>query len=134
LTVQGGRTDVQQLVRRRLGEGVVIASCLLLAGCGGSGRDRGAIPSDASVKDFCKAGDTFARATKFSDGVKAAGELRSTGTPTSIPGAARDGFELVVELVTKSKDQPDLEKRYARLTASQKKSVDKLDAYIAKTC
>jgi PBP1b-binding outer membrane lipoprotein LpoB len=116
-------------VRRRLEAGAVIAGCVLLAGCGGGG-----IPEDASVKEFCKAGDAFAKATKFPDGVKAANELHDTGTPKGIPDDARDGFELVVKLVTDSDDQADLEKRYKKLTATEKKSVEQLDAYIAKTC
>jgi hypothetical protein len=40
----------------------------------------------------------------------------------------------VVKLVTDSDDQADLEKRYKKLTATEKKSVEQLDAYIAKTC
>jgi hypothetical protein len=116
-------------VRRQLGAGAIIAGCALLAGCGGGG-----IPEDASVKDFCKAGDSFSKATKFPDGVKAANGLHDTGTPKGIPHDARDGFELVVRLVTDSDDQADLEKRYKKLTATQKKSVQQLDAYIAKTC
>ena len=115
--------------RRRLAAAAVIAGCVLLAGCGGSD-----IPEDASVKEFCKAGDTFARATKFSDGVKAADDLHDTGTPKGIPGDARDGFELVVELVSDSDDQADLEKRYKKLSAKQKKSVEELDDFIAKKC
>ena len=117
-------------MRRPLGAGAVIAGCVLLVGCGGGG----GIPEDASVKEFCKAGDTFSKATKFPDGVKAANELHDTGTPKGIPDDARDGFELVVKLVTDSDDQADLEKRYKKLTATQKKSVQQLDAYIAKTC
>lgn len=116
-------------VRRRLllGAGVVLA--LTLSGCGGSG-----IPSDASVKDFCKAGDRFATASKFSEGVKAAGQMRDTGTPKHIPAGARDGFETVVRIVTDAKDQADLEKRYGKLTDAEKKSIDALDGYIKKTC
>ena len=115
--------------RRRRAAAAVVAGCVLLAGCGGS-----EIPDDASVKKFCKAGDTFARAKKFSDGVKAADDLQDTGTPKGIPGDARDGFELVVELVSRSDNQADLEKRYKKLSAKQKKSVEELDAFIAKKC
>jgi hypothetical protein len=116
--------------KRRLGAGAAMTACVLLAGCGGGG----GIPDDASVKDFCKAGDSFAKATKFHDGVKAADKLHDTGTPKGIPADARHGFELVVKLVTDSDDQADLEKRYKKLTGTQKKSVEKLDDYIAKTC
>jgi hypothetical protein len=115
--------------RRRLAAAALVAGSVLLAGCGGSD-----IPDDASMKDFCEAGDTFARATKFSDGVKAADGLHDTGTPKGIPGGARDGFELVVEIVSKSDDQADLEKRYKKLSAKQKKSVEQLDDFIAKKC
>jgi hypothetical protein len=125
-----GRPSVHAWRRRRLGAGSLVAVCVLLAGCGSSG----GIPDDASVKEFCKAGDTFSKATKFPDGVKAADDLHDTGTPKGIPADARDGFELVVKLVTDADDQADLEKRYKKLTATQKKSVEQLDAYIAKTC
>jgi len=116
--------------RRRLGAVAVVAACVLLVGCGGEG----GIPANASVKEFCKAGDTFAKASEFSAGVEAADRLHDTGTPKGIPSDARDGFELVVQLVGDSKNQADLEKRYKKLTTKQKKSVEELDAYIAKTC
>jgi hypothetical protein len=120
---------VSTTLRRWSLPGASAVLALTLAGCGGSG-----IPGDASVKDFCKAGDTFATATKFSEGVKAARRLHDTGTPKRIPADARAGFELVVRLVSEAKDQADLEKRYNRLTAAQKQSIEKLDGYITKTC
>jgi hypothetical protein len=98
-----------------------------LAGCGG-------IPKDASVKDFCAAGNKFSSATTYAAGVKAAKSLHDTGTPKKIPASARKGFEVVVEMVTGSKDTKDLQKRFAKLSAAQKKSMDNLDAYIRKTC
>jgi hypothetical protein len=116
-------------VRRRLSLVATIASGVLLAACGSSG-----IPTDASIKEFCKAGQRFSTVTKFDDGVKAADTLHDTGTPKGIPADARDGFELVVQLVTDAKDQADLEKRYNKLTDTQRKSVNALDAYIAKSC
>jgi hypothetical protein len=121
---------VEAWVWRRLVPGAAVAACLLVAACGGGG----GIPTDASVKTFCSASDRFAKSTKFTDGLKAADRLRETGTPKGIPADARDGFELVVQLVTESKDQSGLEKRYKALSAKQKGSVQKLDAYIAKTC
>jgi hypothetical protein len=98
------------------------------AGCGGG------IPKDASVKDFCTAGQTFAAANQFDAGVKAAKRLHDTGTPKGIPSDARNGFELVVRLITDSKDQTELERRYKVLTQNQKDSVQSLDSYITKTC
>ncbi len=99
-----------------------------LAGCGGG------IPKDASVKDFCAAGNKFSSATTYGAGVKAAKSLHDTGTPKKIPASARKGFEVVVEMVTGSKATKDLQKRFAKLSAAQKKSMDNLDAYIRKTC
>jgi hypothetical protein len=115
--------------RRLLSLGAAFASGAVLVGCGSAG-----IPADASVKDFCTASNKFATVTKFADGVKAADKLHDTGTPKSVPADARSGFELVVRLVTDSKNQAGLEKSYNKLTDAEKKSVDALDAYITKTC
>ena len=121
---------MQTRVGRRLTSlGVAVVSGAVLVACGSSG-----IPTDASLKEFCKAGQKFSTVTKFDDGVKAADTLHDTGTPKGIPADARDGFELVVQLVTDAKDQADLEKRYNKLTDKQKKSVNALDTYIAKSC
>jgi hypothetical protein len=128
--VEGSRTVVRMTRRRWLLPGPLLVVALALTGCGGGS----GIPDDASVKDFCRAGDGFAAATKFSEGVKAAAKLHDTGTPKHIPADARRGFELVVRMVTDAKDQADLEKRYNKLTAKQKKSIDKLDGYLTKTC
>lgn len=117
------------VTRRLLSLGAAIASAAVLVGCGSPG-----IPTDASVKDFCTASDKFAAVTKFADGVKAADRLHDTGTPKNVPADARAGFELVVGLVTDSKDQADLEKRYNKMTDTEKKSVNALDAYIGTTC
>jgi hypothetical protein len=117
------------MLRRWPLPGASLALALTLSGCGGSG-----IPDDASVKDFCAAGDAFAAVKKFSEGVKAAKQLHDTGTPKRIPSDAREGFELVVRMVSEAKDQADLEKRYGTLTAAQKKSIDALDGYLTKTC
>jgi hypothetical protein len=108
--------------------GGAIASCAVLAGCGS------AIPTDASVKGFCSAGEKFSNATKFADGVAAAEKLHDTGTPKDISAGARDGFELVVTLVTDAKDKNDLLKRYDKLTKKEKASISALDTYITKTC
>lgn len=110
--------------------GALVAGAVL-TGCGSSASG---IPSDASVKSFCSTSDTFAKATRFADGVKAAAKLHDTGTPHGIPADARKGFEEVVSLVTASKSQNDLKSRYQKLTTAQKKSVQSLDAYIRKTC
>jgi hypothetical protein len=110
-----------------LGSLMIVAT--LLTGCGGSG-----IPTHASAKDFCSVGEEFSNATKFSDGVAAAKKLHDTGTPKGIPADARDGFVLVVSLVTNAKDKDELLKRYDKLSAKDKKSVSALDAYIQKTC
>jgi hypothetical protein len=115
-------------LERRLFTAVLVGSCLTLAGCGGG------IPTDASVKDFCKAGEAFSTATKFAEGVKAAKKLHDTGTPKGIPGDARAGFELVVRLVEDADDQADLEKQYNKLSSKEKQSVTSLDTYITKTC
>lgn len=116
-------------LRRWIALGGAIASGLVLAGCGSSG-----IPTDASVKSFCKASEKFSTASEFDAGVKAAEKLHDTGTPKGIPKDARSGFELVVGLVTDAKDRSDLEKRYNKLSTAEKKSVEALDTYINKTC
>jgi hypothetical protein len=104
--------------------GAVALSLLSITACG----------SGTSVKDFCKAGDQFAEANEFDQGVKAAKKLDDTGAPDGMPTQARQGFAVVVELVTEADDQGDLEKRYTALTEKQRKAVSALDAYIAKSC
>jgi hypothetical protein len=116
--------------RRRTRAAAAALATLVLAGCGSGG----GIPTSASEKDFCAAADGFAKATRFDQGLKAADRLRDTGTPKGINTEARSGFELVVDLVTESKDKADLEKRYAALTDKQKRSVTALDAFITRTC
>lgn len=105
-----------------------VLAAVAVAGCGGG------IPTDASVKDFCAAGERFAEVTEFDEGTEAAERLRETGTPEGIPKEARDGFEEVVTLVTGSKDTEDLQQRYDKLSDTQQKSVEALDTYIEKTC
>jgi hypothetical protein len=115
-------------MRRVTAACAALMTSVALAGCGGG------IPKDASVKDFCKAGDKFSSATKFGAGVTAAEGLRGTGTPKKIPADARNGFEVVVDLVTGAKDTKDLQKRFKKLSVKDRKSMDALDAYIKKTC
>ena len=118
-----------RLGRRRFA--TALGSALVVTALGGCG---GGIPADASVAEFCKAGETFARANAFDAGVEAADRLQHTGTPKGIPSDARDGFELVVRLITDAKDHNDLERRYKGLDQSEKKSVESLDRYITRTC
>ena len=124
MTGLGGRTAVRMGWRRPVAAGAVALSLTSIAACG----------SSTTVEEFCKAGDQFAKANEFDEGVKAAKELDETGTPKGMPAEARDGFDVVVELVTKAKDQSDLEKRYKALTEKQRDAVAALDAYIAKSC
>lgn len=116
-------------MRRAIAVCAALLTSAVLGGCGGGG-----VPKDASVKDFCNAGRTFSSVTKFDAGVKAAEKLQHTGTPKNIPANARKGFEIVVDMVTGAKDTKDLQKRFGKLSAKQKKSMDDLDAYIRKTC
>jgi outer membrane murein-binding lipoprotein Lpp len=104
-----------------------------LSGCASSSPPKGN-PAAATTKEFCASANLFSKATEFADGLKAAKELKDTGTPKGIPDDARAGFEVVVTLVTGSKDQADLVARYGKLTAEKKKSVNALDTYISKTC
>ena len=120
---------MRRRVRRALSLGAAVTCGSVLVACGSSG-----IPADASVKDFCAASDKFSSVTKFEDGAKAAADLHDTGTPKGIPAEARAGFELVVGMITDAKDQADLEKRYNKLTAEERESVNALDGYIAKSC
>jgi hypothetical protein len=120
---------VRTRLKRRLSLGAALLAGAVLAGCGSTG-----IPTDASLKDFCKAGERFSSVTKFDDGVKAADKLHDTGTPKGIPADARAGFELVVRMVTRAKDQTDLEASYNKLTENQKTSVNALDTYLTKSC
>ena len=109
---------------RALAAGTAALALAVVAGCGGG----------TSVASFCEAGEDFSTASEFDQGVKAAQRLDETGTPDDMPRAAREGFEVVVGVVTEAQDQDDLQERYAELTAEDKDSVEALDEYIKDTC
>lgn len=109
---------------------VAAATCLglaLFAGCGH-------VPAAASVKDFCSKGEKFSASTTFEQGVKAAKELRDTGTPPGIPKAARQGFLELINRVLGAKDGADFKKKTQNLSTSERTHLEALSTYIAKTC
>jgi hypothetical protein len=108
---------------------VLLAASLAL-GLGGCGR----IPTSASKKDFCSAGERFSASTTFKQGVAAAKDLQKTGTPSNIPKSARRGFVELVSRVLDAKDGQDFLKKNKKLTEAQGKDLMALTAYIKKTC
>ena len=110
--------------------GSVAAACLLLTPLTGCG----SIPADASVKDFCKKGESFSASTTFETGRKRAETLADVGTPKGIDKAARKGFEQLIDRVTSSDNGADFKKKAKKLNASERANLEALSAYIEKTC
>ena len=92
------------------------------------------IPEDASTKDFCSNGEKFSASTTFEAGVKAAEKLRDVGTPAGIPKGARQGFVELIERVTEADDGADFKKKAKKLSAAERRHLEALSTYLAKTC
>jgi hypothetical protein len=92
------------------------------------------IPTSASKKDFCSAGEKFSASKTFKQGVAAAKKLEAVGTPKDMPKGAREGFVELVNRVLDAKDGQDFLKRNKKLTKTQGKNLMALTAYIRKTC
>ena len=108
----------------------VLLTATLAAGLGGCGD----IPTSASKKEFCSAGEKFSASKTFRGGVAAARRLQRTGTPGDIPKNARRGFVELVNRVLDAKNGQDFLKKNKRLTEAQRKDLRALTAYIEKTC
>jgi hypothetical protein len=108
----------------------VVMTVTLATGLGGC-RD---IPTSASVKDFCSAGEKFSASTTFPEGVAAAKKLKKVGTPSDIGKRARRGFVELVNRVLDAKNGQDFLKKNKKLTEDQGKDLRALTAYIKKTC
>jgi hypothetical protein len=108
----------------------VLLTAVLVIGLGGC-QD---IPTSASVKDFCSAGEKFSASTTFKQGVTAAKRLEKIGTPGDIPKSARRGFVELVNRVLDAKDGQDFLKKNKKLTHAQGEDLMALTAYIKKTC
>lgn len=113
---------------RALG-GTVVAgvASLVLAGCQ-------SIPEDATVKAFCSEGEKFSASTNWKDGVAAAKKLEATGTPAGIGADAREGFVELVNRVLDSDNGGDFRAKTKGLDQGERKRLEALSAYIAKTC
>lgn len=88
---------------RVLGAGVSLASCaVMLAACGSP-------PDDASEADFCEAyEEVFAESgLDFAEGKKVFEDLVDVGTPDGIPDEAREGFEILVDIVDEASDEDE---------------------------
>ncbi|MFL6025163.1 MAG: hypothetical protein ACJ72O_17605 [Marmoricola sp.] len=103
------------------------ALALGLSGC----RD---VPTTASVKDFCSAGEKFSASTTFKQGISSAKKLQDIGTPSNTPKRARDGFVQLINRVLDAKDGQDFIKKSKKLDADERKNLMALNDYIKKTC
>lgn len=93
-----------------------------LSACGSS-------PDDASKDDFCDAyNDLMSEAGGDFDKYKdKADELSDVGTPEDIDGKARDGFELMVDTISDSGDEDELEEKGKDFSDDEE---DELEAFI----
>lgn len=130
--------------------GATVLLALSLTACGGGA------PTDASVKDFCKAAtsgtgdDTFFKALQDEDYDKLADliknqvdELAEVGTPKDIPDDAREGFEIQLDAadgidgddVKKAFESEDGEDPFqADLSKDEIKKVEAFAKYQSETC
>src|SRR4051812_7637592 len=93
----------------------VLLTASLAVGLGGC-KD---VPTSASVKDFCSAGEKFSASTTFKQGVSSAKKLSDVGTPKGIPKAARDGFVQLINRVLDAKNGQDFIKKSKKLNATE---------------
>lgn len=100
---------------------LVGASLALLGGmttaCGGS-------PDDASKDDFCEAYKKVGEADSWDDTQDAADKLKDVGTPEEIDGDARDGFEMVLDIVDDADSEDDADEAYDDLDSDDTKKFE----------
>jgi hypothetical protein len=131
--------------------GLLAASLVLVAGgavgCGDNDGGGGGADNAPSTKDFCGAlkdfQDDFADADPTKD-IKvyvqtlkdAADKLGDVGTPDNMPADAKAGFALTVKKIKDLDDSATLDDLagIGDVSDADKKKLDALDEYIAKTC
>lgn len=116
-------------MKRALVVVLAIGLAVTLAGCRH-------IPKDATVKDFCGAGEKFNALTKvsFAQGQAAIDRLANVGTPADIDKDARAGFVELIERMDKSENADDFRARTQKLTKEETEHRLDLYDYIQKTC
>lgn len=114
---------------RRISAAAAIGiAALSLTACGGA-------PDDASEKDFCKAFTNVAESfSDFDDAKKATEELEEVGTPKSIDGDAREGFEIYVDVVTGADDEDEADEAGDDLDSDDEKKVEKFFEKAGEVC
>jgi len=107
-------------------------------------------PTDANPDDFCAAltrlfddlsevtGSTQARQDQALDRVREWGaELREVGTPPSMPTAARQGFDLTLEMIDRLPERAadiDPDELGDDLTTEERTASEAFDDYVVQTC
>ncbi|MCZ4500154.1 MAG: hypothetical protein JWQ74_2709 [Marmoricola sp.] len=116
-------------MKRLLAVILALGLALALAGCRH-------IPKDATVKEFCGAGEKFNSLTKvsFDQGRKAIDALAGVGTPPDIDKDARAGFVELIKRMDSSENADDFRARTQKLTKLETEHRLDLYDYIQKTC
>ena len=111
-----------------VGAGMVLMAGML-AGCGDDA------PDNASKKDFCDAFEAVGNAgDDFDKGKERLQDLKDTGTPEDIPDDAREGFDILLDVVDDADTTDDLDKAAGDLSKDDTKKVEAFTTYTIKKC
>jgi hypothetical protein len=111
-----------------VGAGVALMAGML-TGCGGDA------PGDASKEDFCDAFEKVGNAgDDFGKGKDAISELEDTGTPDDISDDAREGFEILLDVVDGADSSKEAEEAADDLSKDDAEKVEAFTTYTIKKC
>lgn len=117
-----------------MGAGLALMAGMLTA-CGGDGGGSDDAPESASKEDFCNAFEAVGNAgDDFDKGKEKLEELKDTGTPEDIPDDAREGFDLLMDVVGDADSSDDASKALDDLSAGDQKKVREFTEYTIKKC
>ena len=114
-----------------IGAGVTLVAGML-TGCGGGSDDA---PDSASKKDFCDAFEAVGKAgDDFDQGKEKLQDLKDTGTPEDIPDDAKEGFDILMDVVDDADSSDDAGKALEGLSSGDQKKVEAFTTYTIKKC
>ena len=113
---------------------IVLATTLLVSGCGGNAQP-GALPTNASVHEFCAAATALDRAgDDWGKAQKAARAWQRVGVPGQAPADIRRGVDLGLRLILRAKKEKQIARLVRHLRPAQQDDLNAVDGYISRTC